>query len=109
MLIQGDTTSISIKLSENLEKNQDIKIGFYRNDTTPVYEAYLSDNTVLQRVDKHNDKNFICVLTPDISMKLLGNLEFRAVIFDKKMPFVNSSENHLDVNFKRAIANRKLK
>lgn len=102
---QGDTTTVSMTLSEPLGDKK-LKIGFFKSNGEPFIEYTYPDDQAVQRID---DTHYLLTLNHSDSMRLIGTVILRATVYAADKSFVNSGENTISMMWSKEPVNKNLK
>lgn len=95
-LKQGDTTTISMELSESIGGNK-LKLGIYSiNGDRPLFETTYPDDGLIELID---ETNMAATLPYDVTRNFVGMTTLRLVVFSPDMSFVNAGENCIRINW----------
>ena len=103
-LKQGDTLSIGFKISNPLG-DKDLKFGLYSLNGKTVYEAYVSQGTIV----KVDDTHYSLDIPHEISRTFTGAMTARCAVYLQDKSFVNAGENSVKVMFEEELVTRTLR
>ena len=102
---QGDTTTVSMTLSEPLGDKK-LKIGLFKSNGEPFIEYTYPDDEAVQRID---DTHYVLALSHSDSIRLIGTVILRATVYSADKSFVNSGENTISMMWGKEPVNQNLK
>lgn len=102
---QGDTTTISMTLSEPLGDKK-LKVGLYKSGGAPFYEYTYPDDGVIQKID---NTHYMLTINYEESMNIVGSVTLRATVYTADKSLVNSGENVISMIWDKEPVNKNLK
>jgi len=92
---QGDTTTFSMTLSEELGNNK-LKLGIYTSTGKPLFETCWPDDGLIEQVDS---THYTLTIPHETTKKFLGSTTLRAAVYTQDLTLVNAGENAIVINW----------